>query len=83
MANNKINNDLHNIVSSNSIVDSNNIVSSNSIVESNILYEFYLDRIDISHLNKVLSSILNKDLSEEVLDKFIIWIHNKCILDSK
>tara|TARA_B110000208_G_C11601993_1_gene370382 strand:- start:352 stop:816 length:465 start_codon:yes stop_codon:yes gene_type:complete len=48
------------------------------------LYESFLDRIDKpSTLNSIVLNILNKDLPKDIVNKFLLWFHNKCISDSK
>jgi hypothetical protein len=49
-----------------------------------LLYECFLDKIEKSStLNTVVLNILNKNLPSEIINKFLLWYHKKCIIDSK
>lgn len=54
------------------------------MTEQILLYECFLDKIEKSSiLNTVINNILEKNLKPEITNKFILWLHNKCITDSK
>lgn len=56
----------------------------NDIKDEFILYECFLDRVDRNILNRVIINILNKeDVPDEITNKFILWFHKKCVMDSK
>ena len=49
-----------------------------------LLFEFFLDKIEnTTHLNLVVMNILNKNLPEDLINKFILWFHKKGVLDTR